>query len=80
MPRCDQGHAVTLVTLTRSCLLCQKDKLQRVSVTKATNYNPVFVFVVVVVKKKGDAQTVHVPFYGEPAEVISSLPPSFYRL
>jgi len=49
------------------------------AVTKATNYNPVFVFVVVVVEKKGDAQTVHVPFYGEPAEVISSSPPSFYR-
>src|SRR5687768_11354627 len=34
MPRCGQGHAVTLVTLTRSCLLSQNDKLQRVSVTK----------------------------------------------
>src|SRR5688500_19177225 len=35
MPRCDQGHAVTNVTLTRRGIV-QKNKLRRVSVTKGT--------------------------------------------
>ena len=35
MPRCDQGHAVTFVTLTRLGVL-QKNKLWRVSVTTIT--------------------------------------------